>query len=792
VTLNADGTFTYTPPADFNGTDTFTYKVNDGTVDGNVATVTITVNPVNDDPVLGTNSGLTLNEGATATITTAALEVTDVDNTPAELTYTVTVVPGNGQLELTTSPGTAITSFTQADIDANRLVYVHDDSNTTSDSFTFTVDDGAGGSLGATVFNITVTAVNDAPTDLTATALAVDEGAANGTVVGTVTGVDADDPPANLSYSLLDDAGGRFAINASTGEITVADGTLLDYDIATSHGIIVRVTDGGGLTYDEAFTVTVNNVNTAPVATDDSYSVNEDSTLTVDWWNTDWTQRQKLTIDNSAQTENLTDFPVLVKLNSGNIDYGQVQDNGQDLRFFDADGTALAYEIESWNEAGDSYVWVQVPQIDGGSNTDFIWMYYGNASAPAQQSSGFVWDNSYAGVWHLNEDQAGTGTPEVYQDSGSSAYHGDDFVSATGQTGQIGAGQEFDGVDDYIDTGTDDPLDITGELTISAWVYRESNGTVHHIASKNDGSGLAPWQFAITTSNQLRYFASESTTVGDWETIDSTDTVALNEWHHVAMVRTATEITFFIDGVQDSGGWQTLTKAPSTSDTTAKIGAHGDASNNFFDGFLDEVRISGVARSADWMAAEHLATAGAFVSFVSFGGAETAPAQGGVTTNDSDADVDRFNAILVSGPSNAASFTFNPDGTFSYTPTADFNGTDTFTYKLNDGTADSNIATVTITVDPVNDAPVLDNLGAMTLSNIIENDTTNQGDLVSDIIASAGGDRITDVDAGAVEGIAVTSVDDSNGTWEYSTAASRTARRWSLATARSTASASCR
>ena len=76
----------------------------------------------------------------------------------------------------------------------------------------------------------------------------------------------------------------------------------------------------------------------------------------------------------------------------------------------------------------------------------------------------------------------------------------------------------------------------------------------------------------------------------------------------------------------------------------------------------------------------------------------------------------------------------------------------------------------TITVNGQNDAPVLDNTGNMSLTAIAEDvpAASNPGTLVSDIIASAGGDRITDADAGAVEGIAVTAVDNTNGTWQFS------------------------
>ncbi|MFA5951562.1 MAG: DUF4347 domain-containing protein, partial [Hyphomicrobium sp.] len=95
--------------------------------------------------------------------------------------------------------------------------------------------------------------------------LPVAENVANGTVVGSVTATDPDGT-SGLSYSLTDTAGGRFAVNASTGQVTVADGSLLNYESATSHTVTVRVTDSGGLTYDKTFTVKLTNVNEAPTA----------------------------------------------------------------------------------------------------------------------------------------------------------------------------------------------------------------------------------------------------------------------------------------------------------------------------------------------------------------------------------------------------------------------------------------------------------------------------------------------------------------------------------------------
>jgi VCBS repeat-containing protein len=83
----------------------------------------------------------------------------------------------------------------------------------------------------------------------------------------------------------------------------------------------------------------------------------------------------------------------------------------------------------------------------------------------------------------------------------------------------------------------------------------------------------------------------------------------------------------------------------------------------------------------------------------------------GVLVNDTDVDGDTLTAILVSPPANGT-FTLNPNGSYWWWPDADYNGTTTFTYKVNDGTTDSNVATVTLIVNPVNDAPVTDDVSA--------------------------------------------------------------------------------
>src|SRR5439155_17801119 len=78
---------------------------------------------------------------------------------------------------------------------------------------------------------------------------------------------------------------------------------------------------------------------------------------------------------------------------------------------------------------------------------------------------------------------------------------------------------------------------------------------------------------------------------------------------------------------------------------------------------------------------------------------------GNVLGNDTDVEGSALNAILVSGPAHG-SLTLYASGSFTYTPSANYNGPDSFTYRANDGSLDSNVATVSITISAVNDAPV--------------------------------------------------------------------------------------
>jgi VCBS repeat-containing protein len=237
LVFNANGSYSYTPNANFNGTDSFTFTASDGALSSAAATVTLTVAAVNDAPV-ATNGTASGNEDTAITGTLAA---TDVDNTA--LTYTLVTAPTNGSVTINANGSYSYTPNTNYN---------------GTDTFTFRASDGSLSSTGTV--SLTIAAVNDAPNSLTlATGGSVAENAANGTAVAQLAATDPD-TGATLTYSLTNNAGGRFAINATTGAITVANGALLDFETATSHAVTARVTDQGGLTRDLNITIGVTDV----------------------------------------------------------------------------------------------------------------------------------------------------------------------------------------------------------------------------------------------------------------------------------------------------------------------------------------------------------------------------------------------------------------------------------------------------------------------------------------------------------------------------------------------------
>ncbi|OQW63987.1 MAG: hypothetical protein A4S17_00305 [Proteobacteria bacterium HN_bin10] len=176
--------------------------------------------------------------------------INTIDPDEQALSYAVVEGPAHGLLTFTASTGA--------------WTYTPTANWSGTDGFDVRVTDADGASVIQHV-TINVAAVNDAPT-IGAPALTVVENATNGAAVGTLTGADVDGPASEISYQLTDSAGGRFALSAD-GQVTVANGGLLNFETGASYQISVTASDAGGaVSAAQTFTISLTDVNEAPTA----------------------------------------------------------------------------------------------------------------------------------------------------------------------------------------------------------------------------------------------------------------------------------------------------------------------------------------------------------------------------------------------------------------------------------------------------------------------------------------------------------------------------------------------
>jgi VCBS repeat-containing protein len=259
LNLNANGGFTYTPAANFNGTDTFTYQASDGTAQSNPATVTITVTPVNDPPA-ATDDAYSTAEDTPRTVPAPGVLANDTDLDSSTLTAAVVTGPGHGTLTLNADGSFAYTPAANFN---------------GSDSFTYRASDGTLTSGLATV-TITVTTVNDAPTAAD-DAFSTAEDTARTVAVPGVLANDSDPDGDPLSAEL--------GSGPSHGTLTLnADGSFTYTPAANYNGsdsFTYRASDGSATSNLTTVTLTITAVNDAPTAADDAYSTAEDTARTV-------------------------------------------------------------------------------------------------------------------------------------------------------------------------------------------------------------------------------------------------------------------------------------------------------------------------------------------------------------------------------------------------------------------------------------------------------------------------------------------------------------------------------
>lgn len=333
-----------------------------------------------------------------------------------------------------------------------------------------------------------------------------------------------------------------------------------------------------------------------------------------------WRYAQQLILNTTATganvAEDVTAFPLLVRLNATNFDFSLAQVSGQDIRFMKTDGTILPYEIEEWNATEKRAAsWVKIDTVYGNNQTQAFMMLWGNAAAAHAPRDAAVFDTAlgYRAVFHLNDDSN-------LSDASTNLNNGINY-GAQKAVGIIGGALGFsNGETTYVTFPHKDNIDAANLLesesgcTFSWWMQpfekldTISGGVRRDIISKGVGWGKSvdqDWAVFISEdtlifeahseeSTELDKFATAGTPNASWDA---------QKWYHIVFAYDGKTVQWFINGEPD-GPEVSFDYAFDTSNdkTEITIGRHNGMSvDGVFDGILDEIRIENVRRSAGWV-----------------------------------------------------------------------------------------------------------------------------------------------------------------------------------------------
>jgi hypothetical protein len=367
-------------------------------------------------------------------------------------------------------------------------------------------------------------------------------------------------------------------------------------------------------TYD--FNVSSTEPQTKPVVFD---SVNALSGASVTLPLSGWAFSKRLflntTTTGAAVTETVARFPVLIRLTKSNFDFGQAAGDGRDVRFAKQDNAPLPYEIERWDSAGgQAELWVKADTVYGANSTHFITMSWGNASAGPMTDGSGVFDtaNGFAGVWHM-----GPASGTIARDA--TKHHFDGTLSDTAPVpapGAIGMAYDFDGVSNAIllKNTASSALNFpqNGFYSISAWIFADtldftstdSTYTTDMTVVSKDNC-----QYALKTRSADWEFFEYASHSGWQGTITP---AAKRSWQFVVAVRQGTKQYLYVDGkcMVDSVTWLQPRGDARTTVCDVAIGKMPgkwfptnafDGPGHYFNGKIDEVRISNVSLSPGWI-----------------------------------------------------------------------------------------------------------------------------------------------------------------------------------------------
>jgi len=332
------------------------------------------------------------------------------------------------------------------------------------------------------------------------------------------------------------------------------------------------------------------------------------------WFNCFWPYRKNITINKTAVSGTQTDFPVLINLSSDGDLKNHARSDGYDILFTREDGqTEIPYEREYYNNAnGALAAWVKVPRLNSSTSGDAynttIYMYYGFLSSPDKSKPPNVWDANYKAVWHLKE--SGSGVADEFKDSTSNANHGTGGGGVANptltQSGVADGAQSFNGNDLIQKSNPAPTLEMTSQVTMEAWVYLSDSNDNQKIVGKTSHPPTGGYLLGVNTGKLYPEF---------WD-ITGTDytftqgSVPSTSWTHLAATwTTGGNIVGYINGNQV----YSMAASSNNLNTTAtsgwmRIGAtpwSNPPVQFYMNGLIDEVRLSNVARDANWIATEY-------------------------------------------------------------------------------------------------------------------------------------------------------------------------------------------
>jgi hypothetical protein len=332
-------------------------------------------------------------------------------------------------------------------------------------------------------------------------------------------------------------------------------------------------------------------------------------------YNPSWKYARRLFFNTAASGAQVSgdvyNFPVLVRLSSGNFAFAQAKADGSDIRFTKNDGTSLPFEIERWDPVTElAEVWVKVDTIRGNDSSQYISMYWGDPSASTESRGAAVFDSSsgFEGVWHLNET-SGSRASDASHNRFTGTYKGGlpKNVNSPSGIGQYIARPDSD----YVDIGNVINPGMQN-ISIGVWVKRAAFGTNQAVVAKTNGDGPSAtygYLFSIDLYNYSHfYLVSGGSNFGDDGAFDIAGNLALTDsttWHYVFVAIDRSDnnrCKMYVDGVDRTGAIQgNVSRVANVANTLRlRIGTEND--NNYsYKGAVAEATIAFTARSADWV-----------------------------------------------------------------------------------------------------------------------------------------------------------------------------------------------